>query len=183
MDNTKHKFHPGDIVRKTSGSELTGAVISVFSSKSNPERCLILNDNGEDSIEVWPASMLEMVKPAIRPMNLNELSQQVHAANINWWRDIHTGLPIQRNKGELLALIHSEISEALEGERKNLMDDKLPHRKMAEVELADALIRILDYCGGFGYDLQGAFEEKMAYNAQRKDHQHEARKQAGGKAW
>lgn len=116
-------------------------------------------------------------------MNLNELSSQVHAANINWWRDIHTGQPIQRNKGELLALIHSEISEALEGERKNLMDDKLPHRKMAEVELADALIRILDYCGGFGYDLQGAFEEKMRYNAQRKDHQVEARKQAGGKAW
>ena len=116
-------------------------------------------------------------------MNLNELSQQVHAANINWWKDIHTGLPIQRNKGELLALIHSEISEALEGERKNLMDDKLSHRKMAEVELADAVIRILDYCGGFGYDLQGAFEEKMKYNQSRKDHQVEARKRAGGKAW
>lgn len=116
-------------------------------------------------------------------MNLNELSSRVHAANINWWKDIHTGLPIQRNKGELLALIHSEISEALEGERKNLMDDKLPHRKMAEVELADALIRILDYCGGFGYDLQGAFEEKMAYNAKREDHKHAARLAAGGKKW
>ena len=116
-------------------------------------------------------------------MNLNELSQQVHAANINWWRDIHTGQPIQRNKGELLALIHSEISEALEGERKNLMDTHLTHRKMAEVELADVLIRVFDYAGGFGYDLQGAFEEKMAYNAKRKDHQVEARKQAGGKAW
>ena len=116
-------------------------------------------------------------------MNLNDLSSRVHAANINWWRDPHTGLPIQRNKGELLALIHSEISEALEGERKNLMDDKLSHRKMAEVELADAVIRILDYCGGFGYDLQGAFEEKMKYNQSRKDHQVEARKQAGGKAW
>ena len=203
-------------------------------------------------------------------MNLNDLSAKVHAANINWWRDIHTGLPIQRNKGELLALIHSEISECADGEFGDLMDDKLPHRKMAEVELADAIIRALDYAGGFGlnledaglksgvyefdsvnnllnsayglclfavsgqeregvgrgllgvhscvsrilelerkgkqssevaealvvlillvslyaarkgYDLQGAFEEKMAYNAQRKDHQHEARKQAGGKAW
>ena len=116
-------------------------------------------------------------------MNLNELSQQVHTANINWWKDIHTGQPIQRNKGELLALIHSEISEALEGERKNLRDTHLTHRKMAEVELADVLIRVFDYAGGFGYDLQGAFEEKMAYNAKRKDHQVEARKQAGGKAW
>lgn len=81
----------------------------------------------------------------------------------------------------LLALIHSEISECLEGERKNLMDDKLPHRKMAEVELADALIRIFDYAAAFGYDLQGAFDEKMRYNATREDHTHEARKIAGGK--
>lgn len=114
-------------------------------------------------------------------MNLNELSQTVHAANIKWWQDIKTGQPIQRNKGELLMLIVSEVSEAMEGERKGLMDDKLPHRKMAEVELVDAIIRILDYAGGFGYDLQGAFDDKMAYNAQREDHKHEARQAAGGK--
>jgi len=47
--------------------------------------------------------------------------------------------------------------------------------------LVDALIRILDYCEGFGYDVQGAFDEKMAYNASRKDHTHEARLLAGGK--
>lgn len=114
-------------------------------------------------------------------MNLNDYARQVHEANKLWWQDLETGQPIKRNKGELLALIHSEISEALEGERKDLMDDKLPHRKMAEVELADAVIRIMDYCGGFGYDLQGAFQDKMAYNATREDHKHEARRVAGGK--
>lgn len=114
-------------------------------------------------------------------MDLNELSKVVHAANIKWWQDMETGEPLKRNKGELLCLIHSEISEAMEGERKDLMDDKLPHRKMAEVELVDALIRILDYAAGFGYDMQGAFDEKMAYNAIRVDHTHEARKIAGGK--
>ncbi len=114
-------------------------------------------------------------------MNLNDYSKQVHEANQKWWQDINTGSPLKRNKGELLMLIVSEIAEAMEGERKDLMDDKLPHRKMAEVELADALIRILDYSAGFGYDLEGAFQEKMAYNAVRLDHTHEARKAANGK--
>lgn len=80
-------------------------------------------------------------------------------------------------------LMVSEIAEAMEGERKNLMDDKIPSRKMAEVELVDVLIRLFDYAGGFGYDLQGAFEEKMLYNASRQDHSHEARKQEGGKSF
>lgn len=115
--------------------------------------------------------------------DLNDYSAQCHAANIKWWQNIETGEPLERNKGELLCLIHSEISECMEGERKGLMDDKLPHRKMAEVELADALIRIFDYAGAFGYDLQGAFDEKMAFNASREDHKHEARSIAGGKKW
>lgn len=114
-------------------------------------------------------------------MNLTELSKVVHAANAKWWQDPATGQRIERNKGELIALMHSELSEALEGERKNLMDDKLPHRKMAEVELADTIIRILDYAGGFGYDLQGAVDEKLAYNRTREDHSHAARVKDGGK--
>jgi NTP pyrophosphatase (non-canonical NTP hydrolase) len=114
-------------------------------------------------------------------MNLNELSKLVHAANIKWWQNIDTGEPLKRNKGELLMLIVSEISECMEGERKDLMDDKIPHRKMAEVELADAIIRILDYAGAYGYDLQGAFDDKLAYNRTRDDHTHEARRIAGGK--
>jgi hypothetical protein len=113
--------------------------------------------------------------------NLNTLAVKVHKANAKWWQDLETGAPITRNKGELLALIHQEISEALYGERKNLMDDHLPHRRMAEVELADAVIRIMDYAAGFGYDLHGAFVEKMAYNAVREDHTPEARRLPQGK--
>lgn len=115
--------------------------------------------------------------------DLNQLSAICHQANQKWWQDPTTGAPISRNKGELLMLIVSEIAEAMEGERKGLMDDKLPHRCMAEVELADALIRIFDYAGAYGLDLQGAFDEKMAYNMQREDHKHEARLAAGGKKW
>jgi NTP pyrophosphatase (non-canonical NTP hydrolase) len=114
---------------------------------------------------------------------LNDLAAECHAANEKWWRNLRTGEAIERNKGELLMLIVSEIAEAMEGERKNLMDDKLSHRRMVEVELVDALIRIFDYAGAFGYDLDGAFSDKMAFNAIRKDHSREARLRAGGKQW
>jgi NTP pyrophosphatase (non-canonical NTP hydrolase) len=116
-------------------------------------------------------------------MNLNQYAAQSHEDNKQWWHDLTTGARLQRNKAELLCLIHSEISEAMEGERKNLMDDKLPHRLMAEVELADALIRIFDYAGAFGYDLEGAYQEKRAFNKQRADHKAEARLAVGGKKW
>jgi NTP pyrophosphatase (non-canonical NTP hydrolase) len=112
---------------------------------------------------------------------LNDIVTYCHEANQKWWQDPKTQEPISRNRAELLMLIVSEIAEAMEGERKDLMDDKLPHRKMAEVELADALIRIFDYAGGFGYDLGSALIEKMKYNATRRDHTHEARLEAGGK--
>jgi hypothetical protein len=78
---------------------------------------------------------------------LNELALDVHAANEKWWTDLETGKPKQRNVGEMLMLMVSELAEAMEGDRKDLMDDKLPHRKMLEVELADALIRGLDLAG------------------------------------
>lgn len=114
---------------------------------------------------------------------LNLIAADVHRANKKWWIDIHTGEQLQRNVGEMLCLIHSELSEAMEGHRKNLMDDKLPHRPMIEVELADALIRILDLAHGLTLDLGGAFVDKMAYNATRHDHTREARLAANGKKY
>ncbi|MBA4285436.1 MAG: hypothetical protein C0434_07885 [Xanthomonadaceae bacterium] len=85
--------------------------------------------------------------------------------------------------GQKLALVHSELSESLEGHRKGLMDEHLPHRKSAEVELADAMIRILDLAGAMQFDLGAAVAEKLAYNAQRADHKPDARAAAGGKAY
>ncbi len=82
-----------------------------------------------------------------------------------------------------LCLVHSEVSEAMEGHRKGLMDDHIPSRSMLEVELADALIRIFDLAGAMKLDLGGAMAEKMAYNRQRADHKPEARMAAGGKAY
>ena len=85
--------------------------------------------------------------------DLNKMAVEVRKAHDQWWCDIHTGQPIKRDPRELRMMIITELSEAMEGARKNLMDDKLKHRKMEEVEMADAMIRILDYCGGFGVQL------------------------------
>ena len=97
------------------------------------------------------------------------------------WHTDANGELQNRNKAEMLCLIHSEISEAMEGERKGLMDDHLPHRQMAEVEMADAVIRIMDYCGRWGYDIGGAIIEKIEYNRNRADHKRENREKDGGK--
>jgi NTP pyrophosphatase (non-canonical NTP hydrolase) len=70
-----------------------------------------------------------------------------------------------------IALIHSELSECLEGIRKGLADDHLPHRSMEVAELADTVIRIFDYAGGYDLPLAEVILEKMAYNS-RRPHMH-----------
>jgi NTP pyrophosphatase (non-canonical NTP hydrolase) len=136
---------------------------------------------------------------------INGLADECHEANMNWWLDLTRPCVCQidgpertvtcqfceglgyakkdRNVGELLMLCVSELAEAMEGHRKDLMDDKLPHRKQFEVELADCLIRIFDLAGGKGLDLGGAFVQKMAFNKSRADHKIEQRQAEGGKKY
>lgn len=112
---------------------------------------------------------------------VNLLTDLCHglSSEAGWWNGLDPKDPLViTNK---LCLIHSEVSEAMEGYRKDLMDDHLPSRKMAEVELADAMIRIMDLAGASGFDLGGAMVEKLAYNVTRKDHQAENRNKDDGK--
>jgi NTP pyrophosphatase (non-canonical NTP hydrolase) len=116
-----------------------------------------------------------------------DLQKYAHRAakEAGWWTDRKTGADLTQtfNIAEKLCLIHSEISEAMEGARKGLMDDHLPHREMIEVELADAVIRIGDLAGALGLDLGGAIAEKMVYNETRADHKPANRDAEGGKAF
>lgn len=134
-------------------------------------------------------------QPHIRAAG-NFLAEICHAAShgAGWWNDPKTGMDLRQEArdgtrfgkalvAEKLCLIHSEVSEAMEGARKNLPDDKLPHRSMIEVELADAIIRIGDLAGALDLDLGGAIAEKMAFNAVRPDHKAENRTAEGGKAY
>ncbi len=111
-------------------------------------------------------------------LTLNRFAALCHRRSLEagWWDS-----PEASNIPTKLCLIHSEISEALEGYRKNLMDDHLPHRRMVEVELADTMIRIGDLAAALNCDLGGAVEEKMEYNLHRADHQPGARMAGDGK--
>lgn len=128
--------------------------------------------------------------------SIGKLQKDIHDSNAvaGWWTDLTSGTNLveEARKGtrlgkaivaEKLCLIHSEVSEAMEGARKNLPDDKLPHRPMLEVELADAVIRILDLCGALELDLDGAITEKLIFNLTRPDHKIENRKGENGKSY
>lgn len=113
---------------------------------------------------------------------LNRMSGLCHTLNEKWWIDPKDGSYIEnRNVPELLCLVHSEVSEAMEAYRKNAMDDKLPDRFGIEVELADVLIRVFDIAGAMDLDLGGAVADKIAFNLNRPDHSLEARAAEGGK--
>lgn len=123
--------------------------------------------------------------------SVNEVAMACHglAAESGWWIDLETGEDVRTWEPKYfmcwvmskITLMHSELSEGVEGYRKDLMDDKLRHRKMFEVELADAVIRIFDMAGGLNMDIGGAIVEKLVFNASRKDHKIENRKAENGK--
>jgi NTP pyrophosphatase (non-canonical NTP hydrolase) len=96
---------------------------------------------------------------------LNTIRDLVHewAKEKGWWEK-------ERNKFELIALMHSELSEAVEFLRKKeqpAMDDHVPGLTGEAAEMADVIIRIFDYCGAFGIDIGEAVKAKHAYNLQR----------------
>lgn len=74
----------------------------------------------------------------------------------------------ERNKGELIALMHSELSEALEYMRHgNPPSDHISHFSGVEEELADVIIRIMDFAEHYGMDVAGAVIAKVGFNAGR----------------
>lgn len=105
------------------------------------------------------------------------------ATEAGWYRDPATGAKIKRNFGEVVMLMVTELAEAVEADRKGLMDDKLPGRPGQEVEFADCLIRMFDTAVANDYNVPAAFLFKNRFNRKREDHKLENRGQAGGKRY
>lgn len=117
---------------------------------------------------------------------LDLISTKLHLDNqrAGWWNDPATGELLKDNPYVLatkLALVHSEVSEALEGLRKGGMDDKLPQYTNEEVEIADIFIRLFDYCGARDINIGEIIQAKLDFNKQRADHKVENRIKRGGK--
>lgn len=101
------------------------------------------------------------MKKFIKHWNKVEKGVHINAVEKGWWDD-------DRNDGEMLCLIHAEVSEALEALRNgNPPDDHISDYSGAEAELADVVIRIMDLAYARDWDVAGAIAAKTAYNKTR----------------
>jgi len=134
--------------------------------------------SGKIPVDINVTHNLEALRSAktVEPEQCATISDLVRLAHEvscekGWWGEtLDTG---PDSLGAKIALIHSEVSEALECVRVNELDEETVNGKPEGmvVEMADAVIRIADLCGALELDLEGAINRKMAYNRTR-PHRH-----------
>lgn len=129
----------------------------------------------------WHPNQIEAIYAGL--MLSQELAHTISVKS-GWYIDPVTGDKIEKNFGETIALMHSELSEALEAHRKGkTYDDKLTDKDAVAVELADCIIRILDTASHMNLNIADAFVSKCKYNMYRDDHKLENRAKDGGKKY
>lgn len=124
-----------------------------------------------------PALESTYIPPSVQDNIVGTIADLIHLSHRNAVdKGFYSGRLADRSVGELLALVHSEISEALEdwrnsdGSQEDLQTIKIDEGGKPEgfaIELADAVIRILDLCGRYKINLGRAIVRKMIYNRTR----------------
>lgn len=158
MNMLDHFKHQADKYAERTGKDMQvifdtrSGAYSVFPTNREPDeifnKCVYRTDEREEEIMI------------------NELVEKAHetAKAKGWWQE-------PKSIGDIIALCHCELSETMEqfrdGHKPNetYYNDKKPEG--IPTELADVIIRIMDYCGHEGIDLEKAITEKMAYNETR----------------
>ncbi|BBH19801.1 hypothetical protein Back11_11460 [Paenibacillus baekrokdamisoli] len=151
--------------RETEGKSINSYLVINTDEPYAPEVIEILKRNGH-----WGPSNAD----ATKPVTINGLVKAAHqnAIDKGWYEE-------PRSFGECIALMHSELSEALEDHRNGhgFTEVYFEGDKPCGIptELADTVIRIFDTCGHLGIDLEAAIAQKMTYNATR-PHRHGGKK-------
>jgi NTP pyrophosphatase (non-canonical NTP hydrolase) len=185
------KFKVGDLVRCIDNEFLEDDLVLGAEYVVTFSNSFGVSFEAEAKDSDWIHERFELVRPAeqngklayepIKYIFVDQLCRETYASNkkAGWWDAADNALVVPTK----LALVHSELSEALEAHRKGLKDDKLPQYDGIAVELADALIRIFDLAGFLGIPLGTIMAEKEAFNAKREDHKVENRTKTGGKKY
>lgn len=137
---------------------------------------MVFTGQAEDSAQVffdWIArsfaARLEQERSFVNAFQAKAAEVNQIAVEKGWWKG-------ERNNGEIIALMHSELSEALEALRHgNPPDSHIPEFTGVEAELADVIIRIMDMAPARGWRIAEAVEAKIAYNRTR-PHMHGGKK-------
>lgn len=146
--------------------EGAGVGYRAIQNLTTPESLAVLYNSYWSCEKVESKPTFEVEDSFVRDVNI--LAKQITVWNMyqGFWTNTDQDLTLQE-RATRLALIHSEVSEVLEAIRTDAQDDKIPYLKGEVAEMADVIIRCLDYCGRYGINIGEAVRDKMRYNQTR----------------